>query len=518
MVDTANTTKNSVGTKHPDFSKKEKEWQLMRDSAEGEGAIKDGGETYLTMPPAMKATGDGQGKYNHYKEGADYVELITPIIDGIQGLIHQKEPEIKLPKKMEYLLESATPDGKPLVALFQDITRELLTTGRIGLLPEIFPDETDQPVYLTQYTAESVINWRKAYSSSGMSANLVVLEEISYEPSLTDEFSQEKRTGYRVLRHGLLPTQDETQLPQRGYTVQVYKQTALNGAATAGDIVEPSRIGKKWESIPFICINSINLEYDPGPIPLLPTARRILSAYQKSASYNRALYLCADPTVVRCGIDKEEASAANVVGGGNCWNFENPNAKVTFLELNGNSIPFQRDAIEDDFKRAEKATGRLFDTGNSDSKQRESADAIRLRQSGQQATTKTIVINGAQGMEQALKQVAVVLGVNPDEVEIIPNLDFAEVGMTPADLVQFMAAKNSGAPITRQTIHGNMVKGGMTNLSFDEEMDLLEEEGGGLLDDMVNGTSRNKPGEPHEEDEADPKEEGDPKAKTSSEE
>jgi hypothetical protein len=195
MVDTANTTKNSVGTKHPDFSKKEKEWQLMRDSAEGEGAIKDGGETYLTMPPAMKATGDGQGKYNHYKEGADYVELITPIIDGIQGLIHQKEPEIKLPKKMEYLLESATPDGKPLVALFQDITRELLTTGRIGLLPEIFPDETDQPVYLTQYTAESVINWRKAYSSSGMSANLVVLEEISYEPSLTDEFSQEKRTG-----------------------------------------------------------------------------------------------------------------------------------------------------------------------------------------------------------------------------------------------------------------------------------------------------------------------------------
>lgn len=485
----AESTKINVATQHPAHKKRADDYQLMRDSIEGEGAIKAGKTEYLAMPAAMMESPHKDKQYIHFLEGADYVELLSPIIDGLQGLVHQKPPSVELPKKLEHLIEWATPDGKDMVSLFQDMTRELFSTGRMGLLPEVFPADKEQPVYLCQYTAESIINWRKSYANSGMSVSLLVLEERSFGPTAENEFGHEETITYRVLR--LNSDKENLQVPL-GYSVQPYVKRADDKEPVAGEFIEPTRIGKKWDAIPFVCVNAINLEFDVGPIPLLPAARRILSAYQKSASYNRALYLCADPTVVRTGIEKDEAEKANVIGGGNCWNFENPQAKVQFLELSGNSIPFQRDAIKDDFERAEQATGRLFDYGNSSSKQRESADAIRLRQAGQQATTKTVVINAAAGLEKALKNIAVLYGVNPDEVKVTPNLDFAEIAMTAADLVQFMAAKTAGAPISTETIHANMTKGGMTNKTFEEEIEAMQTEGDNKIDELLNKTRRNR--------------------------
>lgn len=48
--------------------------------------------------------------------------------------------------------------------------------------------------------------------------------------------------------------------------------------------------------------------------------------------------------------------------------------------------------------------------------------------------------------------------------------------MTGRDLLDLMTSKNSGAPISMETVHAQMVARGMTKKTFEEEMDAINEE------------------------------------------
>ena len=50
---------DAVDTKHPDYIARAGLSQLMRDTAGGEGDVKDSGEEYLPQPSGFKAHPDG---------------------------------------------------------------------------------------------------------------------------------------------------------------------------------------------------------------------------------------------------------------------------------------------------------------------------------------------------------------------------------------------------------------------------------------------------------------------------
>lgn len=452
-------------------------FRKMRDAIDGRPTIKDAGDRYLPKPPALLSKDvdpDGK-KYKFLLSFAEFPEFTQTFLAGIQGLIHRKPPVIELPAKMEYLIESATPDGKSLQKLWEDLTREIFIVGRHGLLPEVYKDE----VYLCQYHAESIINWRAFKGASGVKPSLVVLEEMHDETEISNIFDDREIRYYRVLR--LDPASGD-------YIEELYREEnkiASNDTAATLEVmpvrltesdqeypIRPSVMGKKFEGIPFVMVNAINLELEIGPIPLEPIADKALDIYRKSAAYNRALHNKSDPNIIRTGVTVDEGKSNTLIGGV-IWDFANPDATVEYLDLDGSAIPYQRDAIEDSFEEARAAAGRLID---SQSKARESAEALQQRSVSQQVTTVSVINNAAQGLEQALKRIAGVLSVNPDEVKFEANLDFSVPVMTGKDANDLMEAKAKGAPISIPTIHNMFRSGGLTKKTFDEEQEEILQE------------------------------------------
>ena len=457
-----------VSTQNLQFARSLDNYLMMRHTLEGQRRIKEEATTYLMKPPALVDPGnDPKGlKYAFYRSFAEFPEIVSLALMGIQGLVHSQPATVELPSQLKYLIENATPDGKSLQELWSDMTREVFLMGRSGLLPEVYSNN----VFLCQYEAENIINWRKIKSGSGMTASLVVLHEPTEEPT-GEGFGSEVVNYYRVLR-----------MESGAYIEELYKEqnkVASTGAPVDGMAmlpefpIMPARMGKGWDFIPFVPINAVNNEYDIGQIPLLPVAQKAIDYYRKSATYNRTLYLKGDPPMLRTGFSTSEAESASTIGGGVVWDANNPDAKASYIEPTGDVIKDQRQAMMDDLDQARQAVGRLID----EKKQGiESGEALRQRSAAQSVTLVGVLQSVAEGFERALKNITVVMGGNPEEVVFQPNLDFMSGELTADDVVKFTTAKNQGAPLSLQSIHDVFRKGGVTELAFDEEMQLIEDE------------------------------------------
>ena len=80
-------------------------------------------------------------------------------------------------------------------------------------------------------------------------------------------------------------------------------------------------------------------------------------------------------------------------------------------------------------------------------------------------------------MEKLLRIAAEWLGYNPAEVEVKPNLEFADYELSGKDLVEYMNAKAMGAPISMLSIHNMMAQRGMTDMTYEQELDQITKEG-----------------------------------------
>jgi hypothetical protein len=99
-----------------------------------------------------------------------------------------------------------------------------------------------------------------------------------------------------------------------------------------------------------------------------------------------------------------------------------------------------------------------------------------LNSAAQTASLQQIALTGAQALEYILRIAAEWLNLNPDEVKVTPNLEFADTKFVPRELVDTMTSRSMGAPISLQTIHENLVKQGFTQREYEEEMDLIAQE------------------------------------------
>ena len=160
-----------------------------------------------------------------------------------------------------------------------------------------------------------------------------------------------------------------------------------------------------------------------------------------------------------------------------------PDAK--YVGPAGTGIAAHREAIQDERENAAAAGARLFDA---EKKSAESGDALRIRYAAQTATLTSIAQASAQGLEKALRHIAVMIGARPDEVVVKPNLSFVDAGLTPREAVELVGLWQSGA-LSKQTVYENLQRGEIASAerSYEEEQELITAEGAGLGDaDIIN--------------------------------
>ena len=455
-------------TVHPEYASFCQIWLDMRTFHEGERAVKDKGADYLPPTAGMVLDGMlpseiGYKAYQAYKARAIFPDYIREGVEALMGLIHQHDAKIELPPRMEYLHTQATISGESLLMLLRKMNEEQLITGRLGLLVDLpaNPDPTNPQPFISMYSAETVTNWDDGTSQIGENnLNFVVLNESCY---VRDGFNWVWKERYRVL-----------QLTGNTYLQGLFIDTDY----AESDMIAPVLRGQTMEKVPFTFVNSKDLIAKPDYPPLMGLGETCLTVYRGEADYRQNLHMQGQDTLaIVGGIRNPNAlpgqDDAIRVGAGSRLDIE-LGGDAKFIGVSSLGLSEQRNAIENDRKRAEFKAGQLI--GNQSLKN-ESGNAMIARLAAQTANLNQIALSSGEGLQRALRNIAVWLGEDPSKVKVIPNTEFTNAASNAQELVYLMTARSMGAPLSMLSIHTSLKDKGYTTMDYEEEKTLVKSEG-----------------------------------------
>lgn len=483
----------SLDTKHPLYIEYQDDTEQMRDTYRGERFVKEKGFKYLPPTSGMRedgiedATKPGWMAYDAYRKRSRCPDVVSDAIEALLGVMHRKPAIIQVPKSMEPLLLRATTRGESMQMLLQRLNEEQLVSGRAGLLADVIDKGARAgQTYIVLYKREAIINWDEAEHDDETeinSLNLVVLDETS--DKRTANFQWEKVIRHRVLVLGEVeknePSGDaaaeggdaEGAAPAGAtYSVGVFERQ-LNFSQDA--LIQPAIKGKTLDELPFVLVNPKDCAAQPDGPPLIGLSNLALAIYRGEADYRQSLFMQGQDTLVVIGsvqsANPDPDQPLRTGAGARLTLTQGSDAK--YIGVDSTGLGEQREALENDYSKAAQKSGQLLD---SVSRERESGEALRVRVAARTTTLKTVALSGAFGIEMLLKKIAKWMGEDPDEVVVTPNLDFVDDQIDGKTLVDLMSAKTMGLPLSRESIHKVMQDRGLTEKTYEEELDLIAEE------------------------------------------
>lgn len=436
----------SVTSLHPQITpERVEEWRLMRDAFAGESAVKKRGEIYLPKPSGFNGTADPNQAYINYKGRAQFPEILAPSIGAMVGIIHAREIQIEMPDPMAFLWERATNDEQPLPleAFHRRITRQLLTQGRYGVLADA-PEGGGDP-YLTGFPAQTIINWDRDF---------YVLDETDF---FRDGFVWRELPKFRVLR-----------LEDGRYVQEVYEGEDLGEVRT----IEGAGLGgRALNRIPFAVGNARDIVPDIETPPLIGVGRAALAIYQLNADYRHQLYMSGQETLVAINGDAPEYVGAGVVHEMRGSEGITPDLKYVTPDCSG--IEAHKEAMTDNREAAVMAGARMFE--NTDNQQ-ESGEARRLRYASETANLMSVALSSCGLIERGLRNVAVMLGLNENDVVVTPPADLLDHSLDPIKAKSLVEMWQAGA-YSYETLYENLRKGGIasTERTAEDELQLIDD-------------------------------------------
>jgi hypothetical protein len=251
------------------------------------------------------------------------------------------------------------------------------------------------------------------------------------------------------------------------------------------------------ERLPFVVINSTDTLYEPSAPPLLPLGHLDLAVYRSDADYRQHLHAMGQDTLVVIGARPAADGTTNTWRTGAGASIElDTGGDAKFIGVESAGLEEQRLALENDKLRASNAAGSLIDARSSAP---ESGESKRTRMVAQTTTLVEIAQAAAAGLQEALCIIAEWRGLDPDKVEVEPNVDFGDEQLTGQDMLQMMTARSLGFPISKKSLHGLAQDRGLTALDYEEELEQIAQE-------EQDGRDRGMPGLPGEDDQGDPPE------------
>lgn len=434
-----------VSTTHPDLtSDRAAAWRLMRDTAQGSGAVKARGTTYLPKPSGFNAMPDGgDAAYAAYTFRAIVPEMVAPSIAAMVGIIHAKETQIELPKAMEPMWEDADGDGMPLEAFHRKITRHLLLLGRYGVLTTA-PAAGGDP-YLVGYAGDAIINWDQDF---------YVLDETTY-----------RRNGFKWSR---VPRFRVLELIDGAVISSVYEGDILSAPV---ETIEPrARGGSRLAFVPFVVGNATEVSPAIQTPPLIGVADAVINGYQLSADWRYQLFMSGQETMVAINGD-----APKIIGGGvvhQMMGGPNQQPDLKYVSPTCSGIEAHKTAIEDQRTAAVMAGARLFENRGSG---QESGEARKLRFASETASLLSIAQVSASLLERSLRFAAEMRGLPSADIVVTPPRDLLDNTMSPADFAQLFNVYERGG-MSWETYYENGQSGGIFSPERDskQEYALLE--------------------------------------------
>jgi len=478
--------------KHPDYSRRVGQWIKLDDCFAGEEAVKAKKLDYLPATEGMVMDGmttpqsPGWKDYEAYLLRAYYHNYVRDAVQAIIGIIHAKPAQIEVPDRMKPLIAKITKKGEGVQALLRRINTQQLVKGRLGLLVDVPTGQTvDKALpYVAVYDALRVINWDEGELNEGKNIlQVVVLDETGFR---REGLTWKEERKYRVLLKGVpdsLESGWETPSPDDKYAFCV--KVNDSSMPVAADFKIPQLGGIELKEIPFVFVNANDLVPETDVSPLGTLANLSLAIYRADADYRQTLYLQGQQTLVLIGGQDDDETgddgAPLRVGNKGVLRMR-MQGDAKYIGITAGGLDAMEKSLTNDKLVATQEGSKFLDATND---QGASGEALRVRVAAKTTTLLSVSRTGGAALEQALKFAAEWMGEDPDEVKVIPNTDFADQSVQAAALLAFMQAKQMGLPLSLKSLHRLMRNNDLTEMSFDEEQEAVDDEADTLLGQMA---------------------------------
>lgn len=463
-----------VNSTHPDYDFALPNWLRARDVLAGEDAVKSAGEKYL---PRLDSQSDEE--FVAYRKRASFFNATARSAEGFIGLIFRRPPFVKVPESQSGVgralagfLNDADMLGTTLPGYAKNVVTEVVGIGRAGSLVD-WEGDVEKRAYASLYSAEQILNWRIERVNGRNVPTLIVLSE-TFAVDSKDEFEISSQQQIRVLK--LVPGENEKAAAGKRpfkYEVEIWrpKENKKKTNKIEWELFEtkiPLRLGKPLPLIPFVFHGPRHSRPDVDRPPLSDVIAVNLDHYRLDADYKHGLHFTALPTARVSGFDR---SATLRIGSSTAWVSETPGATAGYLEFTGQGLTTFERAMDRDERLMALLGSRLL---QDQKKVGETAEAIRLRQSGEDSALSVIATSVSESVTQVLRWIywwnsteVLPYGLSKAEVTVKLNSDFGIAGMSSSDLQAVVAAWQSGA-ISRDTMFelfrsGEILPDGRTN-------------------------------------------------------
>ncbi len=451
---------------HPQYDGMKPDYDQMRDTYAGSRSVKSKEDLYLAptrsmvLDGALRGTDPGNTAYQAYIDRAIFPDLVANAARTLTGLASKDSSSYELPSAMQELLVSATLEGENLETLHRRIIEQVLLYGRFGLAIDV-PDGEGLP-YFVSYGARSIINWDDTLPARGRlnPYSFVVTAEETFRRGVNADYEWTAINRYRSFE--LLDG--------------VYQTFTEEDMRPATEPFSPQYQGRSIDFVPFTIIGSQDLVATPGPIPLLGISDSALAIYRGEADLRQTLHNVGQDTLVLIGVgdDTESDDDQQPVRVGSTAVIKlGADGDAKYIGVSGEGLTEQRLILQNDYKLAASEGSRLLENTAA---QAESGEALKVRVAAKTTTLTSVAITAAAGLTQALRQMAVWIGANPEEVRVTPNLDFSEDSFNAQQALNLMQAKIQGLPLSARTIHTKLRDQDYTDLTFEDEIVQLQVE------------------------------------------
>jgi hypothetical protein len=342
--------------------------------------------------------------------------------------------------------------GTSLFGYAKNVINEIVGVGRAGTLVD-WEGEFENRVYASLYTAEQIINWRVERVNGRNIPVLIVLRECGKRQGAqsSDEFVQDEVEQIRVLK--LVP--DEAQRVDGGAllrcVVEIWqpKEGKRKSDKLEWQLVEtrtPLRLGRPLPLIPFVFHGPRHSLPSADKLPLSDIIAVNLDHYRLDADYKHGMHFTALPTAWVSGFEK---GATLKIGSSTAWHSETAGATAGFLEFKGEGLKTFERAMDRDERLLAVLGSRLLEDQK---KVGETAEAIQLRQSGENSILGSISTSVSESLTQILRWAYWWSSTEqtPEDVTdaqalVELNTDFSIKGMASDELREIVSAWQAGA-------------------------------------------------------------------------
>jgi hypothetical protein len=443
-----------VNTARADYLDMTTRWARLRDCCDGRDAILKAGNKYVPDLPGTDAAGN-----KAYRERGNFYNAVMRTVQGMNGAIFQKAPEVLFPETYKEYLDDVTLTNVPFEMFAVDAGREIMLVGRYGILIDFPAREqavTKRP-YLVGYVTEDIINWRTTRQDGDEALSFVVLRERVEQPNTKDPFINDSITQYRVveLKNGVC-------------VQQLYRELQLGSGVFLPYELEMTlqRRGVALDFVPFVFIGATHASPELERPPLLDLADVNLGHWRNSVDHEHGLHLVALPTPWVSG-NKAAGGAPMKIGPSVVWELD-VQGSAGMLEFAGTGLASLVTAMDDKKKQMASIGARLLEDATS----AETATAVMMRHAGETASLKTVAGSLEIGFTMALQIMAWWAGTDdvPHSVDadVELNKEYLNVKASGSDIQVALTALQAGE-ISFETWWNIITTGGWGREGVDAE-------------------------------------------------